>query len=327
MNSMIITRDGASFFIKGTPYTVGTDHPHYDKIIDAARNDDWDSIHPLVNIQTAINDVIQQTNVSDMFIKNGRVVYKHIFLPDDLGDYVINLVQTTRDLTPIIKFMDNLLQNPDHRVFQQLFGFLAYGKNPLTPDGNFLAYKRVNEDFTSVFDRSFKNEVGTTVKLEREKCNNNPEQTCSSGLHFCSKEYLSSFSGEKIIVLEINPRDVVSIPVDYNNTKGRACGYKIVGELSEVEVKEVLKNNDVLKVATVETKYQVKENEVTEDPSSIETQTVEVEQDGEKTPHEVSVALYQLGYRDGRKKLTHASSHDSYILGYKHGRNKKKKIC
>ena len=30
-------------------------------------------------------------------------------------------------------------------------------------------------------------------RMPREKCNNNPEDTCSSGLHFCSKEYLANF--------------------------------------------------------------------------------------------------------------------------------------
>jgi hypothetical protein len=33
------------------------------------------------------------------------------------------------------------------------------------------------------------------------------------------------------VILKINPRDVVSIPSDYNNSKGRACRYEIAGEL------------------------------------------------------------------------------------------------
>jgi hypothetical protein len=42
---------------------------------------------------------------------------------------------------------------------------------------------------------------------------------------------LNSFGGERIVILKINPRDVVSIPTDYNNSKGRACRYEIIGEL------------------------------------------------------------------------------------------------
>jgi hypothetical protein len=32
------------------------------------------------------------------------------------------------------------------------------------------------------------------------------------------------------MILKINPADVVSIPSDYNNTKGRTCRYEVVGE-------------------------------------------------------------------------------------------------
>lgn len=311
MNSMIITRDGASFFIGGKPYTIDNNHTNYERIIDAARNDQWESIPNLADVHAAVNKVVQQTNIKDLRIENGSVIYKHITIPSDLGEYVINLTRDVMDLKPIVNFMDKLLMNPDHRVFQQLFGFISYGKNPITPEGNFLAYKRVREDFTSVHDSTFKNDVGTTVEMPREKCNNNPEDTCSSGLHFCSKEYLANFSGEKVIVLEISPTDVVSIPVDYNNTKGRACRYKIVGELSNGEVKRVLQNEDVLKVATVETKYTEPEVE---------------EHLDEATDAENDKTFYELGYRDGRKKLKQVSQHEMYLQGYKHGRSKKKKL-
>jgi hypothetical protein len=52
-------------------------------------------------------------------------------------------------------------------------------------------------------------------------------------LHFCSLDYLSHFGGHdsRTVVLKINPRDVVSIPADYNATKGRTCRYEVIGEL------------------------------------------------------------------------------------------------
>ena len=33
------------------------------------------------------------------------------------------------------------------------------------------------------------------------------------------------------MIVKINPRDVVSIPTDYNNAKGRACRYEVIGEV------------------------------------------------------------------------------------------------
>jgi hypothetical protein len=34
------------------------------------------------------------------------------------------------------------------------------------------------------------------------------------------------------MILKINPRDVVSIPSDYNNSKGRTCRYEVIDELA-----------------------------------------------------------------------------------------------
>lgn len=35
------------------------------------------------------------------------------------------------------------------------------------------------------------------------------------------------------MILKINPADVVAIPADYNNTKGRTCRYEVIGEYTE----------------------------------------------------------------------------------------------
>jgi hypothetical protein len=49
---------------------------------------------------------------------------------------------------------------------------------------------------------------------------------------------LNHFGGERIMIVKINPRDVVSIPSDYNDTKGRACRYEVIGELNKEEAPE-----------------------------------------------------------------------------------------
>ena len=43
--------------------------------------------------------------------------------------------------------------------------------------------------------------------------------------------YGSRDRGNRLLAVKINPRDVVAIPTDYNNSKGRACQYHILKEL------------------------------------------------------------------------------------------------
>ena len=77
------------------------------------------------------------------------------------------------------------------------------------------------------------NSPGTIVEMERYKVDDNKDQTCSTGLHFCGMSYLPHFGGSdsRTVIVKIDPADVVSIPSDYNGAKGRACRYEVIGEM------------------------------------------------------------------------------------------------
>ena len=140
------------------------------------------------------------------------------------------------DITPLTNFIDNVMVNPSKRAVDELYGFLEYGNLPLTPDGCFLAYKVVGSNYyKDKHSGTFDNHIGSTCRMVRNHVDDNKEQTCSTGLHFCSREYAENFFysyNDHMMVIKINPRDVVSIPVDYNNTKGRCCLYEVVGEIT-----------------------------------------------------------------------------------------------
>lgn len=90
------------------------------------------------------------------------------------------------------------------------------------------------------------NSVGKVLEMPRNMVDEDKNRTCSAGLHFCSYDYLAHFGGERIMVLKINPKDVVAIPADYNNSKGRTCRYEVVDELpvNEYKMPERIIDND-----------------------------------------------------------------------------------
>ena len=93
---------------------------------------------------------------------------------------------------------------------------------------------------------SYNGEGNPIVEMNRNMVDDNRDITCSSGLHFCSIDYLKHFGGSKIVILKIDPADVVSIPSDYNNAKGRTCKYEIISELEnapEEAFKKVVQND------------------------------------------------------------------------------------
>lgn len=158
------------------------------------------------------------------------------------------LIRTGADAGVLVRFLDNLLENPNPRSIKDFYDFLIVNNLAMTEDGHFLAYKIVGPGFLDLYTGTMDNSPGTVVKMDRSKVNDNPSQTCSHGLHICSKDYLPSYgggwkyggnnNGNKIVVVKVNPRDVVAFPKDYANAKARVCEYSVVGEFV---VKETLK--------------------------------------------------------------------------------------
>ena len=136
------------------------------------------------------------------------------------------------DLVPMARFLANLMENPSMRAVEELYGFLEHGKMPITPDGHFLAYKAVNPDYTDIHTGTISNRIGEKPWMARNKVDDRSHITCSRGYHVCSFDYLPHFAHNNghVMICKVNPRDVVSIPRDYNDTKMRVSTYEVVDE-------------------------------------------------------------------------------------------------
>lgn len=175
--------------------------------------------------------------------KNGRVFYKGREMNNVVTQRIRSLAREGLTITYLLKFLDNMYQNPSYRSVEQLYGFLEKHKMPITPDGKFKAYKVVNSNMKDCHTNTIDNSVGKTIRMARNRVEDNPNVTCSHGLHVCAHEYATGFfmgSGRVLLEVEVNPRDVVSIPTDYNNAKMRVCEYKVTGILKDT--KDVLGN-------------------------------------------------------------------------------------
>jgi hypothetical protein len=165
-------------------------------------------------------------------VDRGVVRYNGDIVDNSLTTRIVRIAVSGKPIDPWIKFMENLYANPNHTTRAELYDWLAGCSLPLTTDGHFIAYKRVRENYTDVYSGTFDHSIGEKVAMaNRAKVDPVRTNTCSTGLHFCSPGYLPHFSGARCLILKINPADVVSIPVDYQYTKGRAWRYEVVGEI------------------------------------------------------------------------------------------------
>jgi acyl carrier protein len=237
MNSMLRTHDGMSLVIDNKPYTVQDRHQNYELIKQALREKRWSDIPNLINTAQQVKQYVEATLKTDQAlevdIENSTVTFRGEPVHGILVDRILDMAADEFDVTPMALFLANLYENPSNKAVEQLYDWMEANGITITEDGHLLAFKRVNHEFKSFYDGTTDNSIGTTPSLPRNKVDDRSEVTCSHGLHFCSQAYLPHYHGGqgKVLLLKINPRDVVSIPTDYNNAKGRACAYLILDEL------------------------------------------------------------------------------------------------
>lgn len=225
----IMQGNSITVVIGSKPHTISKSHITFQKVLDAIKASDWDTVKNIIEpVKVILN--YGKGNVS---VQGEQLFWKGKLMHNALSTRMIAMLQDGFPVEPLVNFMENLMTNPSKRAVDELYGFLEKNSLPITPDGHFLAYKKVRTDYLDIHSGSMDNSVGNVVQMERNEVDDNKDQTCSTGLHFCSQSYLPHFGGSdsRVVIVKINPRDVVSIPSDYNNAKGRACRYEVIGEV------------------------------------------------------------------------------------------------
>jgi hypothetical protein len=148
-----------------------------------------------------------------------------------VADRILDMMYEGFDFTPMANFLAKLMQNPSKSAVDELYFFLEANGLTIFEDGEFAAYKGVRYDLMDVHSGTIDYAPGQRPWMPRNEVDDRREVTCSKGLHFGAYEYAKSW-GDVLLLVKISPRDVVSIPNDYNNQKGRCC------ELESVAVVE-----------------------------------------------------------------------------------------
>ena len=217
-------------------HTVSSTHIAYERLKAAIKSDDWETVENIVEPKQVVLDY----GKGNIAVQGDKFFWKGKELHTALTARIIQMYQEDFPIEPMILFMENLMLNPSKRAVEELYTFLEKGSLPITSDGHFLAYKKVRADYKDVYSGTMDNSVGQVVEMERNEVDDDKNRTCSTGLHFCSREYLNHFGGERVVIVKINPRDVVSIPADYNATKGRTCRYEVIDEIDKEKADEAL---------------------------------------------------------------------------------------
>lgn len=221
-----------TFVVDGQQVTFDSNEQAFEKAIKAIHDSDDATIENLiVNAKT-----IQNYSDGSLRKENSDLIYhlgKDYVLPSALTRIIVKHQQNALPFEHFVKFFENILKNPSKDSIMDLYAFLENNDLPITDDGCFLAYKGVDYDYKDQYSHTFDNHVGCIVRMSRDQVNPDRNQVCSYGLHVCSRSYLSGWSCGHIMLVKVNPKDVVAVPIDYNNAKMRVCEYTVINEVAQ----------------------------------------------------------------------------------------------
>jgi hypothetical protein len=244
----IFNNDGVVFFINNAPKKVLKTDKKYAQILDCFNL-------PIEDQFDAVQNIFKAKEIQTTFVKEGfdvtpeKVTYKGKELPRPLAIKIRSLHKEGLPLNLFEKFWENLEQNPSFSVVNDIgfFDFLDYRELPLTTDGFFLAYKGIQSNNFSVMGNTttkvisgkvdstghIHNGIGETIEIVRNQISDDRNEHCwRFALHLGSLDYARGW-GQKVVVVKVNPRDVVCVPNDCNCQKLRVCKYEVIADYVE----------------------------------------------------------------------------------------------
>lgn len=245
-------------YIDGECETIANDHPNYSAVLDAVKTRKFENISELVNVSKAVTEY----GSGKIAIKNGEIYYGEFRLHSTLTDRILKMMSDGFDFKHMVKFLENLLDNPSNRAVNETYAFLENYGLPITDDGCFLAYKAVRNDYTDIYSGKFDNSIGKTVSMPRNMVDEVYERDCSTGLHVGALDYVVEYghfvkgaaptaSGNRLLIVKVNPKNVVSVPKYEKHPKMRVSEYVVVSEIKDVvkELAKVVYKSDATEIA------------------------------------------------------------------------------
>lgn len=259
---IVQSAESITVFIDGLPETINKDHSNFERVQQAIRDEAWGMLVPLMNIPKGLIQ-FSQGNVQ---IIDDEFFFRGIQVTDYLVERIVEMFHDQMPIGPMVAYFENLMQNPNPQARKDQFKWLEKGNMPITDDGYIIAYKYVDSNYRSCYagvweqigdewhhnnKAKYDHTIGNIVEMPRDKCDDNPDQTCSTGLHFCSFSYLSVgyVKSNRIVMVKVNPRDITAIPSDYDHAKARCCRYEVIGEIDIKEHGDVLAGKKVVRGA------------------------------------------------------------------------------
>lgn len=278
-------------------FIVSADNPKYAHTLELYKTQAWQDMRNYLDEEKKLQPIAEFTR-NNISVVGGEILYKGKPVTNYVVEKVKRFIEQGYPHEPILNFLNNLMETQSYTVMQELYLFLEKaGDMPITEDGAFLAYRKVDENYMSYHANPDgthnRNMVGDVIEMNAWAVNPDRHQTCEAGLHFCSESYLPHYYGSvgKVMRVKVFPQHVIAIPSDYNDAKGRCFKYEVVGEcpnLQDIAFNGTLYTSDGQEYVHDDEEYDDEEYEFDDDP----WEDKDKDEVDDNNPHQFESDLY-----------------------------------
>lgn len=230
-----------SVFVNGELKTAISTHPRFAEIVAAATAGD-ESVVELFDIKTGLTRKLADQRLSDrLVIRGDKLLFDGDELHDALSEQILRHYEENVDtFSPLVAFLEKVQANQSESVRNGLYNWITQQDLTITESGSFLGFKGLRDDFSSITagpgvvndveqDGHLDNTPGNVLEVARSYVDDNADVACSTGLHVGTRRYATDFAQGKLVVCEVDPRNVVSVPND-GHEKIRCSKYVVIEE-------------------------------------------------------------------------------------------------
>lgn len=264
--AVLVTNENVTLVKGGHPVTVSRQYADFNSILAAIKRKALDEAYELANRALAITK-----RSKGVFKVDGGIVYHNgVPVHNAVARRITEFVEQGLPFEPLVEFLKNLFANPNPRSVEVSYPFLEKRNLPVTMEGHFLAYKTVQGDYRSKSSGTnvvrvssdggktwvehvgqIPNNVGNIIEVDRDAVDSDENRHCSYGLHVGALSYAGpggwfNSSGDKVVIVKVNPRDIVSVPTDHDGSKMRVCRYEVIADFVEAIEAELVATSDAV---------------------------------------------------------------------------------
>lgn len=232
-----VSKEAITLIFSNDTISIDNSNPKFAEILQLCKEGKYAEAAGIATIKQQINQTFDGTGVE---VVGNEVHYNGNPLHNTICQRILDILREGLDATGLVKFLENLMKNPSYTAVQELYLFLECNRIPITEDGYFLAWKKIRNDWKDIYSGTIDYSVGAKPEMPRNQVDENRERTCSNGLHVAGWDYLPHFGrsgdSDRVVIVKVNPADVVAVPSDYNNAKMRVSKMEVLREYTDRKV-------------------------------------------------------------------------------------------